>query len=105
MYTHVVTDLPNVEDCCELLASFLPSDISTYIRFAYIEDDIEAVEKHGGKESATREMTFQILTEWHLDIFWTYSLNQCCLGCLRVVWRSISGIKLVVGMLSGAHGE
>jgi len=68
VYIHVVTELPNVEDCCELLASFLPSDISTNIRVAYIEDDAETVEEHGGKESAKRDMTFQILTKWHLDI-------------------------------------
>ena len=79
VYIHVVTELPNVVgDCCELLASFPPIDISTNIRVAYIEDDVETVEEHGGKESAKRDMTFEIITEWHL--LKVSSLAFCCLA-------------------------
>lgn len=37
----MVTELPNVEKCCEMLDTMLSSDISRRIRVAYIEKDVE----------------------------------------------------------------
>jgi methylase of polypeptide subunit release factors len=44
----MVTELPNVEDSCELISSFLDIEVSQYtrIRIAYIKDDVESVDEY-----------------------------------------------------------
>lgn len=44
----MVTELPNVEDSCELLKSMLDTSITDKyrIRVAYIEDDVESVDEY-----------------------------------------------------------
>ncbi len=43
---YMVTELPNVEDSCKLLESFLESETEAKIKVAYIEDDVETVEEY-----------------------------------------------------------
>lgn len=43
---YMVTELPNVEECPNLLLSMLPANITSHVRVAYIKDDVELVEEY-----------------------------------------------------------
>ena len=61
----MVTELPNVEDSCELLKSMLDTSITDKyrIRVAYIEDDVESVDEYA-REREIESSLYDNTRDW-----------------------------------------
>eukprot|EP00814_Leptocylindrus_danicus_P016779 CAMPEP_0116012704 /NCGR_PEP_ID=MMETSP0321-20121206/5275_1 /TAXON_ID=163516 /ORGANISM="Leptocylindrus danicus var. danicus, Strain B650" /LENGTH=367 /DNA_ID=CAMNT_0003482085 /DNA_START=62 /DNA_END=1166 /DNA_ORIENTATION=+ len=89
----MVTEVPNVEESCQMLQSFLPqsSQSSVSICVAYVVDDVETVETYG--EERSKERGIGSTDEKHECTKWCQSMEQSHIRNRALVLISLQRTK------------